>query len=138
MAAATLVHVLRKENTRITVVESPEIGTVGVGEATIPPIRTFNTLLGIDEDDIVRRTQATFKLGIEFRDWGSVGHTYLHPFGGFLEPLESTSIHLIQSGVQQLAAIFPDCTFDPCDAEEYNRLQIEEFDRVRDCSACRS
>jgi tryptophan halogenase len=65
----------------ITLVESDEIGTVGVGEATIPPMRVFHKLLHIDEQEFMRATEATFKLGIYFEHWGRRDHTYIHSFG---------------------------------------------------------
>lgn len=65
----------------IVLVESDDIGTVGVGEATIPPLRIFHKLLGIDEQEFMRVTSATFKLGISFENWGDVDESYIHSFG---------------------------------------------------------
>lgn len=65
----------------VVLVESDQIGTVGVGEATIPPMRVFHSLLGIDEQEFMRATEAVFKLGISFKNWGQIGDHYIHPFG---------------------------------------------------------
>jgi tryptophan halogenase len=83
LAAAMLARALPGTRTVITVIESPDVGIVGVGEATIPPIIDVLRFLSIDEADFVRHTQATYKLGIKFSDWRQLGHSYWHPFGTF-------------------------------------------------------
>ena len=92
MAAAALANALRGD-CRITLVESDLIGTIGVGEATIPPIRLFNQRLGIDEHDFLRHTQGSYKLGIQFVNWAKNGHSYFHPFGPYGADFDIVPIH---------------------------------------------
>jgi tryptophan halogenase len=81
MAAAALVSLLPPDGWRVRLIESEEIGIVGVGEATFPEIRYFNEAIGIDEAEMLRATNGAFKLGIQFVDWGFKGSRYIHPFG---------------------------------------------------------
>ncbi|MDE1986735.1 MAG: tryptophan 7-halogenase [Alphaproteobacteria bacterium] len=97
MTAAALARVMARSRTtdapRIHLVESEAIGTVGVGESTIPTLRNFNLLLDVNEADFMRQTQATFKLGIEFRDWGRIGDSYIHSFATYGRPLGGVPFH---------------------------------------------
>ncbi|WP_260580662.1 tryptophan halogenase family protein [Sphingopyxis sp. PET50] len=92
MAAACLRRFL-PESWSIRLIESDQIGTVGVGEATIPQIRLFNDALGIDENEFLTATQGTIKLGIEFSDWTRLGHRYMHAFGAIGRGLGLLEFH---------------------------------------------
>ena len=83
MTAAALVSTTSPEQCNVTLIESEEIGSVGVGEATLPQMKEFNDYIGVIESDMMQQTNATFKLGIEFTDWGRPGTSYIHCFFRF-------------------------------------------------------
>jgi tryptophan halogenase len=99
--AATGLAVMLGAQVDVTLVESDDIGIVGVGEATLPHLRSFVESLGIDEADFMRATHATYKLGIDFRDFGKIGDSYIHPFGSFGEELAGISFHHYWLAAQQ-------------------------------------
>jgi tryptophan halogenase len=93
MTAASLSRLLRPGGVSITLVESDEIGIIGVGEATIPDMLQFNLFLGLVEAELMRATEATFKLGIEFLDWSGPGSRYFHPFGFHGVDIDGVDFH---------------------------------------------
>jgi tryptophan halogenase len=93
MTASALSRVFPRERLAITVVESDEIGIVGVGEATVPLLQQLHGLLGIDERDFLKATNGTYKLGIEFRDWGRIGDVFFHGFGDYGADLQGVQPH---------------------------------------------
>lgn len=113
MTAAALSKLIGK-SLDITLVESDQIATIGVGEATIPPIRTFHRLLGIDERDFMRATQATFKLGIQFENWRTTNDVYIHSFGVTGRECWAGEFHHFWLKAQQLgiAEAFGDYCFE--------------------------
>lgn len=108
MAGAALGHMVGGR-LDVTLIESDEIGIVGVGEATIPPLRDFNLALGIDENEFLAGTQGTFKLGIEFVNWGRQGDRYIHPFGRFRDSVMGIPFHQLWLRQTQLAQGRSDC-----------------------------
>ncbi|MET0356347.1 MAG: tryptophan halogenase family protein [Cellvibrio sp.] len=93
MAAAALSKHFEGRQVQIQLVESDDIGTVGVGEATVPGIHEFNQYLNISELQFIKATQATFKLGIEFKDWFKKGHNFFHPFADYGMPINDVGFY---------------------------------------------
>ena len=93
MAASALSRLIAGRDLSITLIESEAIGTVGVGEATIPPFVEFNQLLEIDEREMLAAAQGGFKLGIQFVNWGKQGDSYIHPFGAYGYQMGGVSFH---------------------------------------------
>jgi tryptophan 7-halogenase len=93
MTALAMAHFFSGTGLRVRLIESEDVGIVGVGEATIPPIVDYHKMIGIDENEFLSACQATFKLGIEFVNWSAPGSRYIHPFGQYGQPLDGLPFH---------------------------------------------
>jgi tryptophan halogenase len=129
MCAAACAAKLDPALYRVRLVESEEIGTVGVGEATLPQMKDFNDFLGLDEVEFMAAAQASFKLGIEFVNWGRQGDRYVHPFGTFGRPIGEAdffSYWVRAHNAGQAAPLFDYCF--PIVAALQNRFMLPNGD----------
>ncbi|MFC4347133.1 tryptophan halogenase family protein [Kordiimonas lipolytica] len=126
MAASLLVKLMRGQ-LEIVLIESDDIGTVGVGEATIPPIQIFNNVLGLNEDEFIKATQGTFKLGIQFENWGAVGDKYMHAFGAIGRQIGMVPFqhYWLRAKAAGFAGDLWDFSFN------YQAAKQDRFDRLR-------
>ena len=122
MAAAALSRLVGRP-LQITLVESEEIGTVGVGEATIPSILTINRMLQIPEPDFIKMTGGTFKLGISFENWRKEGESYIHSFGDTGKGSWAAGFHHFLARAQQLGLAKPYGDYCP----ELKAAEAERF-----------
>ena len=93
MTAAALANHPPLENVKITLVESSKLGTVGVGEATIPTLRRFYQNLGLKDNQVLQATKGSCKLGIEFQGWAGDNSKFIHPFGVYGQGTSNTAFH---------------------------------------------
>ena len=112
----------------VVLIESEEIGTVGVGESTVPPVQLFHNLLGINEQEFMQATDATFKLAISFENWGQQGDHYFHPFGvtgkgSFLTDFQHYYLHGLSQGI---AAPFGDYCYELQAAKQHKFAKTEQ------------
>jgi tryptophan halogenase len=134
MCAAACASKLDSARYDVRLIESEEIGTVGVGEATLPQMKDFNDFLGIEEAEFMAATQATFKLGIEFVDWGRLGSRYIHPFGDFGRPIGEAEFFHYWLRARQTAGPLSDYCL-PIVMAEQNRFGFAAKDRADPRSA---
>lgn len=114
LAAALLSHQFPAESLQIELIESATLGTIGLGESTVPPFVGLLRRLGIDERDFMRKTDATFKLGIKFVDWRQARDHYFHPFGRLGGPIEGHDFYQCWLHARRLGETSGLADFSPC------------------------
>jgi len=119
ITAAILVKGLPAIDYDITLIESPDIPTIGVGEATIPPIVNLITYLGLDETDFIHKINGTYKYGIHFENWSSIGHSYMHAFGEIGYSTENMSFSEMWLNYKSPLNLYPLNAYSPCASAAY-------------------